>query len=163
MKPLERPAGHKDVLLLLRTNQCAGARHALPATPMIDSKTIDSILYFVWPKLPPTPWSPNKNHIDCGIGHCRFNCGPMTRSHDRPRLAHGPRKGAAAEGHRALFWTDVEAIGVRPIYHSCSPSRDTARADAFLASARRTEGVGLEHGPFFCWFCAVPRYDSSEC
>ena len=68
------------------------------------------------------------------------------------------KRGGSHVATAPFFWTDVEALGRLPSYHSCSPSRDTARADALRASARRTEGVGLEHGPFFF----VPSRDTAR-
>ena len=109
----------------------------------------------------PPPRMPRKSKSSVsqfGIGRCRFSCGSRMTDLGWCMVQ---KRGRLPVGCRTLSRTDVEAVGRLPTYHSCSPSRDTARADAILASARRTEGVGLEHGPYL--FCVVSRYDSSEC
>ena len=107
---------------------------------------------------PPGPYQKN-SHIDRGIGHCRFL---LWFTYDRPRLVHGPRKGAVAKGRRALFWTNVEAVG-RTSYLSLlfsAPRHGSSRC--FLGIGKARGGSGARARPMFL-LGAVPRHGSSKC
>ena len=71
------------------------------------------------------------------------------------------QKEAAADSAAASFWTDVEALGRLPSYHSGSPPQYTAWARAIKASAdtaRREWGSSTAH----IFGCAVPRHGSEQ-